>query len=447
MLQRAQLEPTSGLAIGSNVQAYDADLTTYAGITPSTDVQTMLGSANNAAIRSNIGLGTLATQSGTFSGTSSGTNTGDQDLSGYSLLHTTLSGYGITDAQPLDGDLTTIAGLTATTDNFLIGVSSAWASRTPAQAKTTLSLNNVDNTALSTWAGSTNVTTLGTIATGTWNATSIGVTRGGTGLTSLSQGDLLYGSASNTLSALAKGSSHQYLSSDGTSNNPSWEAVNLADGVSGNLPVANLNSGTSASSTTYWRGDATWGTPQVVNNMRIFNALGSAILYASFGADGVITNTSAFADGTAKFVAVYIDRACTITGVKWWVTTQGTYTADQNNYVALYSYSAGTITQVAISANDGNVWKQTNMGSAAFTSPYSATPGVYFIGALYNSSAQTTAPAIGSAVANGVANETGLDFTNSAKLSSTLAAQNTLPTPQAMSGLTAAAGLPALFLY
>jgi len=32
--------------------------------------------------RTNLGLGTLATQSGTFSGTSSGTNTGDQDLSG-----------------------------------------------------------------------------------------------------------------------------------------------------------------------------------------------------------------------------------------------------------------------------------------------------------------------------------------------------------------------------
>ena len=36
--------------------------------------------------------------------------------------------------QPLDSDLTTIAGLTATTDNFLQSKSSAWASRTPAQA-------------------------------------------------------------------------------------------------------------------------------------------------------------------------------------------------------------------------------------------------------------------------------------------------------------------------
>lgn len=38
----------------------------------------LLDDADNTAQRSTLGLGTLATQSGTFSGTSSGTNTGDQ---------------------------------------------------------------------------------------------------------------------------------------------------------------------------------------------------------------------------------------------------------------------------------------------------------------------------------------------------------------------------------
>ena len=58
-------------------------------------------------------------------------------------------------------------------DDYAKFTSSGLEGRSATEAKTDLSLNNVENTALSTWVGTTNITTAGTIGTGTWQGTAV----------------------------------------------------------------------------------------------------------------------------------------------------------------------------------------------------------------------------------------------------------------------------------
>lgn len=124
----------------------------------------------------------------------------------------------------------------------------------------------------------------------------VGVTRGGTGLVTAVQGDLLYGSAADTLSALAKNASAtRYLANTGASNNPAWDQVNLTNGVTGALPIANGGTGQTAATAAF-------------NGLDPLTTKGDLIVH-----DG--TNSIRVAVGTNDFILT-ADSAQP-SGVKW----------------------------------------------------------------------------------------------------------------------------------
>lgn len=81
------------------------------------------------------------------------------------------------------------------------------------------------------------IATVGTVTTGTWSATAIGATKGGTGLTSVTTGDLIYGSATDTWSKLAAGTSGKALVQGASI--PSWTTLGISGGGTGATTLTN----------------------------------------------------------------------------------------------------------------------------------------------------------------------------------------------------------------
>ena len=241
----------------------------------------------------------------------------------------------------------------------------------------------------------TGVTGVGTLAAGTWNASTIGATFGGTGLTSFTQGDLLYADSTTTVGRLADVVSGNALISGGVAGDPAWGKIGLDTHVSGTLPIANGGSGTTTAQTamnafagavtsgSYLRGN---GTNVVMSTIQAGDV--PTLNQNTTGTASNVTGTVAVANGgtgltslgtgvttflgtpsSANLAAAVTDE--TGSGALVFATTPALTNPTVTNYTETQN-TANTSTAITLNLADGTVQNLTLTGTATITMPTAA---------------------------------------------------------------------------
>ena len=239
------------------------------------------------------------------------------------------------------------------------------------------------------YVGGTNIDVTGlTISlTGT-----VAATNGGTGTATVTTGDLLYGSAANTWSKLAKGAAYRSLVMDASATNVEWNAValNQSGAVSGALPATNGGTGLSS----YTLGDIVYSSAantiaalagNTTTTKKFLTQTGTGSVSAA-PAWGTISGSDVSGNiaGSAGSVANALTLGTYLTGTSFNGSSAVTATVDATSantaskVVARDSsgnFSAGTITATLSGAATSSTTATNLAGGAANQIPYQTASG------------------------------------------------------------------------